>query len=98
MGMNKEVAEEVGRLTVEPLRDLPYEELARRARERQVDVVEVRGRDGVDYQVEVLYVWDHNPDGPVRVMAAVDDGGIRAFFPMAAGDFIKSKSGEFIGE
>jgi hypothetical protein len=31
-------------------------------------------------------------------LAAVDDGGIRAFFPLAAGDLIKSRSGEFIGE
>jgi endonuclease YncB( thermonuclease family) len=42
---------------------------------------EVRGSSGVRYQVEVQAVWDDRPDGVVRVIGSIDDGGYRRFFP-----------------
>lgn len=47
-----------------------------------VETCEVLGSNGTVYQVEVQFVWDGQAGGPIRVLGAIDDGGIRAFFPM----------------
>ena len=38
----------------------------------------------VQYQIEIQITWDHKPGGDVRVLAAIDDGGWRAFMPLSA--------------
>ena len=40
---------------------------------------------------------DAKPDNNIRVSVSIDDGGLRAFFPMTD-DFIMSPSGAFVGE
>ena len=47
-----------------------------------VETSEVLGSNGTVYQFEVQFVWDDQAGGPIRVLGAIDDGGIRAFFPM----------------
>ena len=47
--------------------------------------------------VHTTVIWDDEPGGNVRVMVSIDDGGLRAFVPMTE-SFIKSPSGEFVGE
>ena len=80
---------------VAKLRTEPYRELASRVGSVTTDDV---ARDGErSWQVEVEVFWDDEPDGDVRVMVSIDDGGLRAFVPMTA-DFIKSPSGQFVGE
>lgn len=77
------------------LRDATYASLA-----AQVDrhpVTETVEHNGVVYQVQVGHHWDSQPGGNVRVIVAVDDGGIRAFVPFTS-DFIKSPAGQFVGE
>ena len=77
------------------LRTEPYRELASRVGSITTDEVV---RDGARaWQVEVQVSWDDEPNGNVRVMVSIDDGGLRAFVPMTD-DFVKSPSGEFIGE
>ena len=53
------------------------------------DVVEVTGPSGATYQIEVQLVWDGKPDGDVRVLGAVDDGGWRTFLPLTADVLIR---------
>lgn len=60
-------------------------------------VAELRGASGVTYCIEVLVEWDRDPDGPLRVIGSVDDGGWRAFKPLCD-DFILAPDGRFIGE
>jgi len=80
---------------VAKLRTEPYRELASRVGRATTDEIP---RDGErSWQVEVQVFWDDEPHGNVRVMVSIDDGGLRAFVPLA-NDFIKSPSGEFIGE
>ena len=55
------------------------------------------GASGSRYQVEIQVLWDSQPNGDVRVVGSVDDGGWRALFPLTD-SFIKSPSGEFVGE
>ena len=52
---------------------------------------------GAKYQIEIETFWDDKPNGNIRVIGSIDDGGIRAFVPITD-DFIKSPSGKFIGE
>jgi hypothetical protein len=49
------------------------------------------------YQLELVCVWDSQPRGDVRVMASIDDGGLRAFVPLGR-DFIKRPDGIVVGE
>lgn len=47
--------------------------------------------------VELQAFWDDKPDGDLRVMLSIDDGGLRAFKPLSK-DLIISSSNRFIGE
>jgi hypothetical protein len=58
---------------------------------------EVVGASGTSYGIEVEVFWDDEPGGNVRVMGTIDDGGLRAFVPLAE-DFILSPDGTFVGE
>ena len=51
--------------------------------------IECRGRSGIEYQLEIDFFWDSEPDGDVRVMASIDDGRWRAFCPLGYG-FLRS--------
>ena len=56
--------------------------------------VEVTGASGTWYQVEARVFWDNKPDGAIRVMASIDDGGWRALLPLND-DFILAPDGSF---
>lgn len=58
---------------------------------------EVTAESGIWYQGEVQVSWDGGPDGAIRVMASVDDGGWRAIVPLTE-DFILAPDGTFVGE
>jgi hypothetical protein len=61
------------------------------------DTYEVKGASGVVYQLERQAFWDDKPNDVLRVRLAIDDGGIRAYFPMIE-DFLISPDGQFVGE
>ncbi len=63
----------------------------------KVDAYEVMTADGSAYQIEVQVFWDDKPDGHIRVIGAIDDGGWRAFAPLSD-DFIMTPDGTFLGE
>ena len=54
-------------------------------------------QDGVTYQLVIDLVWDDQPNGPVRVIGSVDNGGWRAFVPVSE-SFIKAPDGSFVDE
>jgi len=58
---------------------------------------ELLGEGGDRYQFEIEVFWDRGTEGDVRVLGAIDDGGFRAFFPLAD-NFIMAPDGSFIGE
>jgi hypothetical protein len=49
---------------------------------RHVETLEVRGEGNIVYQVEVQFLWDDKPGDTIRVVGSIDDGGLRAFFPV----------------
>ena len=73
----------------------PYSRLAELV--GSVETEDVRGTDGTIYQLEVEFFWDDKKNGDIRVLAALDGGGISAFRPMTD-DFIKAPNGEYVGE
>jgi hypothetical protein len=73
------------------------QELAARVSEGRVDAREVVAPNGTKYQLEIQFVWDAEPNGDVRVIASIDDGGIRALLPLTDG-FIVGSDGRFVGE
>jgi hypothetical protein len=76
---------------------LPYEELARRVSMGHPHAEEIAPPSGTKYQLEVQFFCDGKPNADVRVIASVDDGGIRALFPITE-SFIVSPDGRFVGE
>lgn len=68
------------------LRGEPYQVLVDRYRDR-CDHQEVIGDSGVVYQLDVQAFWDSGKPGDLRVMASIDDRGLRAFSPFSC-DFI----------
>ncbi|MCS7022977.1 MAG: hypothetical protein NZU63_14250 [Gemmataceae bacterium] len=60
-----------------------YAELARLAELDHVETYEVRGPSGIIYQIEIQTFWDDPREKRViRVLGCIDDGGIRACFPL----------------
>lgn len=76
-------------------RELSYDQLV--AKIGNDDYLEVIGASGTKYQIEVQFMWYRKPGGDVRVSDGIDDGGLRAFFPLCQ-DFIVSPGGRFVGE
>jgi hypothetical protein len=63
----------------------------------QLRQFEAVGRSGAQYQVNVEIRWDDKPNGAIRVLVDIDDGGWRAVFPLSD-DFIVGPDGRFVGE
>jgi len=80
---------------LEAYRGKPYEELAGLVGKNFA--YEKAGPSGAMYQIEIDVVWDDRRKGNVRVFCSIDDGGWRAFVPLTD-SFIKSPSGQFVGE
>ncbi len=94
--MNKEQAIRILDQALQIFRDEPYNDLVSRLETGAVDC-ERRGPDGVNYQIEIEFLWDGRAGGDVLVMGSIDDGGWRAFVPITRA-FIKCADESFVGE
>lgn len=94
--MNHEIALGLANNTLKDLRRLSYEE-CRDMIDRGSRTTQVIGADGKPYQVQTEAFWDSKKNGPIRVVVAVDDGGLAAFKPLTR-DFIIAPNGLFVGE
>jgi hypothetical protein len=57
-------------------------------RMKQSIVYQKVGKSGAEYQIEIQVFWDDRINGDLRVIGSIDDGKLRAFFPLTL-DFIK---------
>jgi hypothetical protein len=78
--MDKGEAREIVRRVLDEFRGLPHSKLTELIGEPQHR--EEVGGSGTTYQVEIEALWDSDRGGDIRVMAAIDDGGWRAFAPL----------------
>jgi hypothetical protein len=79
--MNKPEAQKI--LAEQLARFGTYTELVPFVESKHVETQKIRGASGTTYQIEVQFFWDDKPEGVVRVSGSIDDGGIRAFFPLS---------------
>ncbi len=93
--MDKEEARTIAAEQLRELRTKSYEELRDRLLDESENV-EVFAASGARYRVGRQAVLD-GPGDVLRVIVAVDDGGLRAFAPVNA-DFLISPQGTFIDE
>ena len=92
--MGRDVAREIAEDKLNPFRRRSYGEL--RQAVGRIFAEAVTGRDDADYQVEVEIRWDGKEGGNIRVLVAVDGGGVGAIAPLC-GDLIMSPDGSLIG-
>ena len=78
--MSDEEAKGVLRAEFLKLRALGYPDLVERLAGRQ-ESSEVVGLSGTAYHVEFEGFWDDDEHTDLRVVASIDDGGLRAFLP-----------------
>jgi hypothetical protein len=93
--MDLDEAKQIILSELEPYREKSYSELISLIDE--IYTYEIKGPSGVEYQIEIQLMWDGEKGGDVRAMGNIDDGGLRAFLPLAE-CFIMSPSGKFIDE
>jgi hypothetical protein len=87
--MDKVEARELLTEFVENLQKKPYDELLQLI--SYPICVEVEGSSGAQYQIEYEALWDSEPNGLLRIMASIDDGGlITAMFPITQSFLVDS--------
>jgi hypothetical protein len=84
--MNNDEATSIVRQELMKYRSRPYAELRSLVGTR-VPTLVVKGASEAEYQVVVQVHWDGKPNGDIRVIGSIDDGGWRAFVPLSE-DFI----------
>lgn len=89
--MDKENAKNILAKELAKYRSYSYSSLVEKI--GTVDTFEV----GDSYQLEIEFRWDDRPDGDIRVVAGIDDGGWRAFLPITE-SFIMNHKGSFVDE
>lgn len=90
-----EIASRLIAPTVTRLRELSYAELKERVVRGKIETGEIETANGAQYQFELLFYWDGEPDGDVRVIASIfmDPRGRNL-----NESFIKAPDGRFVGE
>jgi hypothetical protein len=64
---------------------------------RNPDCVTVYGVDGTWYQIEFEAVWDSVPEGDLRIIASIDDGGFFSALRPLSSSFIITREGDIVG-
>jgi hypothetical protein len=95
--MNSAEAKAVLETELAKYRTRPYRELVALIGKSQR--IEITTPSGAWYQIAVQALWDNpkKPNDVLRVAAAVDDGGTRAYVPLTD-SFLVAPNGEFVGE
>ena len=86
--MNREEALSLLKAKLDEYRKLSYDQLAQRVGDEAFP--EVTGPSGAQHQMEIQLVWNNKPNGDVRLLGSIDDGGWRAFMPLSADLILKA--------
>jgi len=93
--MSREIASALMADKLNELRKLSYGELAGLVGQTFGSCV--TGPDGAEYQMETEAHWDNQKGDNIRVIVAVDGGGVSSFKPLLS-SFIIAPDGSFVGE
>lgn len=94
--MDKEEAGLVLAQHLSGYRAIAYADLAGRI--GTTETAEIEAPSGAAYQLEFQFFWDSKPNGDVRVLGAISDGGLRTFINPLSDDFIMAPDGTFVDE
>ena len=83
--MDRTEARRILRRELQAWEALSWSEL--RDRVGTIETPQATGVSGTCYQIEIEPIWDATPGGAIRVLGAIDDGGLHAFFPVTC-DFL----------
>jgi hypothetical protein len=78
--VSDEEAKGVLRAEFVKLRASGYSDLVKRLADNQ-EMTEIVGLSGTNYRIELQGFWDDDEHRDLRVVASIDDGGLRAFLP-----------------
>ena len=54
------------------------------------EAVEDTGESGAAYQLELTILLDDRQSGAIRILGSIDDGGLRAFFPLSESRLVEA--------
>ena len=94
--MDKKEAKRIITEQLEKYRSKSYQELIQLIDTEPI-TYELTSNSNTKYQIEIEAFWDDKPNGNMRVIGYIDDGGFRAFSPLSD-DFIKDSNNNFVGE
>jgi hypothetical protein len=80
--MNKSEAQQILSQRLARFTSRSHAQLAPLVESRHVEADEIQGASGATYQIEIQFFWDDQPGGAIRIIGSIDDGGLRAFFPL----------------
>ncbi len=96
--MKKEKKEKLKRILEEKLLEfqkLSYEELRKLVDDEPYTEAQGEGEDFYQIEIEVFYDDPDKKDGDLRILGAIDDGGLSAFAPICD-DFIITPKGKIL--
>ena len=76
---DKEEARALLREHLEQYKGVSFDQIRANLSDEMQHCVTVSGSSGEEYQIEVDAIWEEDR---VRLMAGIDDGRLRAFFPL----------------
>jgi hypothetical protein len=76
--VNKEEAKEILATQMRELKTLSYSQFSAWVTEKRIETPLVQGASGTEYQIEIEAMWDCRRGGDIRVVASIDDGGLRS--------------------
>jgi hypothetical protein len=86
--MDREEARAVLEAELKPWRGVSWDTWREWIAERRVEVVEVVGPSGTEWQIEILAIWDAAPEATIRVLASIDDGSLFGAFRPVCDDLL----------
>ena len=94
--MNKHEAKAILKSELEKYRKRSYDSLLLLIQD--IDAYEVESPSGISYQLEIQVMWDEQPNGNLRVLGSIDDGGFISSFVPICESFILTSGGQFVDE
>ena len=86
--MNENEAKQLLSERLELERQRAFPDLRRLVLAGEVTTFETKGTSDTEYQVELQYVWDDKPEGTVRILGSIDDGGLRSYAPLSQSELV----------
>lgn len=96
--MTREEAKAILASHVRELKNRPYAEFHSWVLAKKIQTPLVKGTSSIEYQVEIEARWDSQPEGDIRVLVSVDDGGLVSSLVPLGDSFLIPPDGSLVGQ